>query len=349
MEVVEIGTHKRRRLIEGRNPHYLPTGHLAFARGNALFAVPFDVARLEVTGPAVRLLDNVRTDGNDTHFAVARDGTLAYIPEISRDSRLVWFDRQGNSMPLDKERRLYSHPRISPDGARVVLTVPRESGGSEIWIYDAARRTRARLSPSGGRPIWTADGKHITFNAPSDRSLHSVPADDSSEPQSVLRREDPFSALFPLAWSRDGRVLMFSAPTAATNRDVWMLSVDGAITPFLVTPRDERAAMFSPDGRWVVYAARETGREEQVYIQPYPGPGGRLVISPGGGIEPVWSPTGREIFYRSIDGTRMMSVDVRTEPTLTVGNPRVLFIGRFLTADGSYWSNYDVSRDGQEF
>lgn len=98
-----------------------------------------------------------------------------------------------------------------------------------------------------------------------------------------------------------------------------------------------------PDGRWVVYAARETGREEQVYVQPYPGPGGRVVISPGGGIEPVWSPTGREIFYRSVDGTRMMSVDVRTEPTLTVGDPRFLFPGRFVTSDGSYWSNYDVS------
>ena len=88
--------------------------------------------------------------------------------------------------------------------------------------------------------------------------------------------------------------------------------------------------MFSPDGRWIVYAARETGREEQVYVQPYSGPAGRVVISPGGGLEPVWSPTGREIFYRSTDGTRMISVDVRTEPTLTVGDPRVLFAGRFV-------------------
>src|SRR5688572_1265651 len=182
-----------------------------------------------------------------------------------------------------------------------------------------------------------------------ERSLYSVPADDSGRPQLVVEREDRFSGLFPLAWSRNGRVLMFSAPARATNRDVWMLPSDSAITPFLMTPRDERAAMFSPDGRWVVYAAKETGREEQVYIQPYDGSGGRVLISPDGGIEPVWSPTGREIFYRSSDGTRIMSVEVHTEPTLTLGDPRVLFTGRFISSDGSYWSNYDVSRGGQEF
>jgi Tol biopolymer transport system component len=99
----------------------------------------------------------------------------------------------------------------------------------------------------------------------------------------------------------------------------------------------------------VVYAAKEAGREEEVYVQPSPGPGGRVVISPVGGIEPVWSPTGREIFYRSVDATRMMAVDVRTEPSLVVGTPCLLFAGRFATADGSYWSNYDVSPDGREF
>ena len=128
---------------------------------------------------------------------------------------------------------------------------------------------RTRLSPIGSRPIWTADGQRVTFQM--GGSLYSVPADDSGQPRLVLEREDRFSGLYPLAWSRNGRVLMFSAPARATNRDVWMLPSGSAITPFLVTPRDERAAMFSPDGRWVVYAARETGREEQVYVQPYPG------------------------------------------------------------------------------
>ncbi len=318
-----------------------------FARGAAVFAVPFDLARLEQSGPELRLLDGVRTDGNDTHFAVARDGTLAYLPGLSRNSRLMWIDRHGAQRPLDGERRPYVHPRVSPDGRRVVLAILGDTGAPEIWIYDAARGNRVRLSPSGTRPIWTADGQAITFQM--EGNLYSAPADDSSAPRPLFRRDERFSTLFPLAWSRDGGLLMFSAPVPATNRDVWIRRSDETIVPFLETARDERAATFSPDGRWVVYAARETGREEQVYVQPYPGPGSREVVSPGGGVEPLWSPTGREIFYLSVDGTKMMSVDVRTEPTLTVGEPRELFAGRFRTADGSFWSNYDVSRDGQNF
>jgi hypothetical protein len=165
----------------------------------------------------------------------------------------------------------------------------------------------------------------------------------------ILAPDGDVSALFPLAWSRTGRVFAYSRPAPQTNRDVWTLSPGERPRPFLQTPRDERAAMFSPDGRFVVYAEKEPGRDEQVYVQPYPGPGARVVVSAGGGIEPVWSPTGREIFYRSIDGRRMMAVDVRTEGSFTAGTPRPLFEGPFVVVAGSFWSNYDVGASGKEF
>jgi hypothetical protein len=105
--------------------------------------------------------------------------------------------------------------------------------------------------------------------------------------------------------------------------------------------------MLSPDGRWLLYAALEPGREEEVYVQPYPGPGVRVVVSPGGGREPIWSPLGNEIFYRSIDGRRVMAVDVTTDSALRIGLPRLLFEGQFQT--GSFWSNYDVTPDAKRF
>ena len=44
----------------------------------------------------------------------------------------------------------------------------------------------------------------------------------------------------------------------------------------------------------------------------------------------------------------MMVVDVSTAPTLTVGVPRMLFQGDFLSGS-SPRANYDVTRDGQRF
>ena len=78
------------------------------------------------------------------------------------------------------------------------------------------------------------------------------------------------------------------------------------------------------------------------------GPGDRVVVSRDGGIQPVWSPTGREIFYRSADGRRMMAVDIETTPKVSVGTPHVLFEGPYRLAE-SFWADYDVWPDGNEF
>ena len=143
-------------------------------------------------------------------------------------------------------------------------------------------------------------------------------------------------ATFPLAWSADGRLLAFSNPTNQTSRDIWVLPLGGTPAPFLASPLDERAGMFSPDGRWLVYALKQTGRDEEIYVQAYPGPGGRWLISTGGGMEPVWSPDGKEIFYRALDGSRMLTVSVKTSPTFSASPPKSLFEDRYARQAGVF-------------
>jgi eukaryotic-like serine/threonine-protein kinase len=342
VELVDLATGQRRRVTEGGNPAYIG-GLLVFSRGNAMFAAPFDLRRLEMTGPPIRVLDGVRTDGNDTQSAVSRTGSFVYVASEfgSHDRRLVRVDRHGGTRPFVEDRAAFWHPRISPDGRRVVVQV-----AGEFWVYDVGRGTRTRLRARGSRPIWMPDGRSILFHATG--RLFAAPVDDSAEPHLILAPERGFA--FPLAWSRDGSVLAFSnsIPGTKNSRDVWMLSRAGEANPFLTTSRDERSAMFSPDGGWVVYAAKEVGREEEIYVQPYPGPGERLIVSRGGGIEPVWSPTAREIFYRSVDGRRMLAVDIRLQPDVSIGTPRLLFEGPYPVGS-SYWSDYDVWPDGDEF
>ena len=342
IQIVDLATGERRTLVDGRNPVYLPSGHLVFAREDALLAAPFDLATLDVTGPPERIVEGIRTDGNDTHFALDRAGTLAYVPRgFGGDRRILRVDRQGRRQPFAPHQGPFSHPRISPDARHVVV-----QAAGEFWVYDVVRGTRTRLRVRGGRPIWMPDGRALLFN--SQGRLYTAPLNDSTDPALLLEPERGLA--FPLAWSRDGQVLIYSNPVPGTDgsRDVWMLPAGGKPTPFLTSPRDERSAMFSPDGQWVVYAAKEAGREEEVYVQPYPGPGARVVVSKGGGIEPVWSPTGDEIFYRSVDGRRMIAVDVQHTPVFSVGTPRVLFEGPYPLGT-SFWSDYDVFPDGKEF
>ncbi len=65
---------------DAANGHYLTSGQLVYAQGGVLFAAPFDLARLELTGPANPVLEGVRrTAGGGTQFDVSETGTLVYI------------------------------------------------------------------------------------------------------------------------------------------------------------------------------------------------------------------------------------------------------------------------------
>src|SRR5262245_27360759 len=60
IEVLDLRTGERRVLIEGgSDARYSPSGHLIYARAGTLFAVPFDVDRLEVKGTPVPVLEGV--------------------------------------------------------------------------------------------------------------------------------------------------------------------------------------------------------------------------------------------------------------------------------------------------
>jgi serine/threonine-protein kinase len=215
----------------------------------------------------------------------------------------------------------------------------------DVWVYDLARGTVTRLASEGSNqfPIWTPDGKRLTYRATrgGTRNVYWRMA-DGSEAEERLTTGQGLDA--PGSWSPDGDVLLYV--TSAAGWDILALTLPERRTlPFVQTPFLEGVPQFSPDGRWVAYTSDEFGRQE-IYVRPYPGPGGKWQISTDGGQEPVWNPSGRELFYRS--GNTMMAVDVTTTPVFAAGRPRPLFTGNYVLAPTTF-PNYDVSRDGRRF
>jgi Tol biopolymer transport system component len=328
----------------GHTGRFVPTGHLTYYRAGTLLAVPFDLARLAVTSSTpVAIVEGVpqgeRTGGAE--YSISSSGSLAYIPANRRqfERQLAWVDRNGAVEPLPAPPLNYRNLSLSPDGRLVALTVT--SGTRDIWIYDLERRTLTRLATESGvsNPIWTPDGKRITYRGLKEgrRNLFWKLADGSGSEERLTTSESPQNVV---SWSPDGQWLSFIENTLATSYDIWMLRLDGERRPqpFLQTQFDERNAIFSPDGHWLAYQSAESGRFE-VYIQPFPGPGGKWRVSTEGGSEPRWARNGHELFYR--DGNKMMAVDIKTGPTFAAGKHRILFEGQFLA--------YDVSLDSQRF
>jgi hypothetical protein len=130
--------------------------------------VRFDPARLEVTNSApVTVAEGFKqhTGSTGTEYSSSAAGLLAYIPASVRqfERRLVWVDRKGAIEPLPAPPRNYGSASLSPDGRQVAVYIT--SGRPETWIYDLARGTLTRLTTEGSSyfPIWTPDGKRITY------------------------------------------------------------------------------------------------------------------------------------------------------------------------------------------
>jgi eukaryotic-like serine/threonine-protein kinase len=350
VSAVSLKTRQRRLLVEGREPQYAPSGHLLFARDGALFAAPFDLARLEMTGPAFSVVDGVMVVSpfGIVNYVLSEQGTLAYVPGTPPRYTMAFVDRHGAVTPVAAEARGWEEPRISPDGKRVAVAI--REGDPDVWILDLVRGTLARLTFEAGEdetPLWSPDGLKVTYNASRAGRPLAVfrrAADGTGGEERLFENE---SHLHTGSWSPDGRILAYSQYGPSTAGDIWLLTPGEKEPrrPWLQTSFNERAPRFSPDGRFLAYVSNESGRDE-VYVQPFPGPGGKWQISVAGGSEPVWSRAGGEIFYRT--GDRMMAVRVVTGTTFVAETPRVLFEGNYVpTRRGE--PAYDVMPDGQRF
>jgi serine/threonine-protein kinase len=351
LAVQSVATGERRNLIKGAtHPRYAPSGHLVYAQGATLMAVPFDLQRMQVTGTAVPVVEGVlqSTTSGAAQYSLSATGSLVYIPGgVQADQRkLMWVTRNGAEQPVAAPAHAYVYPRLSPDGRRVGVGITEQE--TQNWLYDLARETMTRLTFEGNNnlsAVWTPDGKRVAFssNKEGPTNIFWQRADGSGGLERLTTSE---YLNFPMSWSPDGQLLAFVEVNPTTGYDIWVLRLsDRKAQPFLQTPFNESVPRFSPDGRWLAYISNESGRWE-IYVQSYPGPGGKWQISTEGGTEPAWNPNGRELFYRS--GEKMMSVDIATQPSFSAGKPRVLFEGRYSPAPGTT-PNYDVSPDGQRF
>jgi Tol biopolymer transport system component len=314
-----------------------------FFRDGALLGAPFDVDRLEMTGPVVRVLENlaVGTTMDAPMAALSNAGSLTYAPSDAGTTRLVWVSRQGVEQPITETPRRYQYPRLAPDGRRTAVAT-----AGDLWIQDIPRATFTRLTSGqtvgNAFPLWTPDGTRVLFRTLT--GMYWIAGNGSGHPQAIA---GAVSGDIPCSVAPDGDTLAFMRQNAQTSRDVYVLSLGGQFRPRPVvnSPAFEGGAQFSPNGRWMAYASDESG-QMQVYVRPFPGPDRRWQVSTQGGTQPLWSRNGKEIFYRV--GNKMMVVDVSAGVDLTLSPPRQLFEQRYVFQNVSF-ANYDVSPDGQRF
>jgi eukaryotic-like serine/threonine-protein kinase len=334
----------------GSSPQYSPSGHLLYAASGTLYAVPFDLDGLELTGAATPVVNGLVTKSSGAaDYTVAGNGSIVYVsgdPVVSTYTVTV---RDGSSAPqaLPLPPGGYVMARFSPDGTQAVADS--RSNDMDLWVWSFAQKLARRLTFSPRQdqyPVWTPDGRHIVYSGVDGTkpAIFRQAADGSGTPERVTLLE---TVVFPTGFTPDGATLLAHTLTTSGAKvaGIFTIAMTGDHTPHLLehTARNPINAQVSPDGRWIAYQTIESGRSE-VIVQPFPNlAGGRWQISTEGGSQPLFSLSGTQLFYRDPE-RRLMSVPLQFSPQFSPGNPTVVMENVFSPGPGR---PYDIAKDGR--
>jgi serine/threonine-protein kinase len=327
------------------NPAYSPSGHVLFQQGADVWALPFSLSSLSVTGEPFRLASNARNASADAA------GTLVMVSGggLGANLQLVWIDRTRRVTPASRQTMASANfPRISPDG-RFAAAVDAVGDAGDIWIIDLERGTDRRLTfePGGDTvPAWTPDGQFIVYQCDS--------AGDEAVSTICARRADGGGARVELlkgvrgapTLSPDGRFLLFTRES-----DLWIVEIGkrGFSVPLEAEPRrliaanrDQRYAEVSPDGRFVAYESSEGGTWK-VFVTRFPSGEGKWQILGGYAAWPRWSPKGDRL-YVADDAQHIVEIEVDLKTTFSAGARIVRIPAGVFPGSG-----FDRAPDGSRF
>jgi serine/threonine-protein kinase len=368
--VLDLKANRARLLIRGASTGvFVPLGggYLVYATQNGgLFAVPFDLDRLDLTGNPVPLGVQIAV-GTDLStvlglFQISKSGTLTTIVggrgATGRTYEMVWVDRSGRQTPVDTAWKFQltalanNHGwALSPDGSRLAIGLS-TSSGDDIWVKPLPKGAPYRVTfdpRQDMRPRWTADSRFISFvtaRQPGGLYLHRA---DGAGADSVL-----FEGVIDEGMvTPDNRWLILrqgSLGAVAGGRNITglRLGTDKAPVPVLATEFDEMAVALSPNGQWLAYQSDEPGRTE-IFVRPFPDvDAGKHQVSSGGGVAPVWSRDGKELFYLGSD-KNMMTARMIPGAAIRFAEPVVMFRvpDALLGVEALYYPPWDVARDGR--
>ena len=355
--VASIESDGRKRVVLSNHNAAYASGHLLFARGDALVAQPFDLGTFELRGDVLPIAEGIApvwSPEPGLAYSVSSNGEVAWEPAASHMVQLTWFNRSGRKLSTLGEPASYWTPALAPGETQLAVAQRDEQTGTrDLWLLDFASGGRRRLTfdPADDvNPTWSPDGSRIAFDSNRTGTYEIYLKLANGAGGDELLKASPNGPNFVEDWSSDGTFLVYNHQPRGPS-DIYLLPLLGKGTPIPVTATriGDDMGQVTRSGRWIAYRSQESGRSE-VYVRGVSLDGtsdpGKWQVSTEGGVEPRWRGDGRELFYMA--GPTLMAVEVKTAGgSFEAGKPTPLFEARLPFAGGR--NRYVVTRDGQRF
>lgn len=361
---LNVGTYDGNRILlyEHTNtmnyPVYSATGHIVFGQPKepkGVFALPFSLERMEVTGSPILLVPGVSS------VSISSTGDMVYTRQgqrWSRRHRLTWFDRQGQM--VEQVGPVWNGAFgliVSPDETMAVISSKGigeqpESDDSDLWLIDLDRETTVRIAREEKIQMpfaWHPDGSRIaygTITPPSSSDVYVRTTDGAGAPTLLIK--DAFSFAPNDDWTT---AVFLSGSWMESTVNIQELSDPSSRREFLAKSDGSRWNQIRPGGGLTAYTVGDRiGDTSDLMLRRFPDGDGRWKVTMDSVKAIRWSHDGEKLYYvaEGLEGEAnlMMEIPITLENgSVTLGTATQLF----PWDDVSESSGFYVSRDDERF
>jgi len=198
---------------------------------------------------------------------------------------------------------------VSPDGHTLAIDLQ-----GSIWILPATGGFATRITDlfnDARQPVWSPDGKWITFFSYQDGSYDIWAIEpDGSHPHQLTW--GPFDDREP-AWSHDGTQLAFSSDRGdplGSHYHIWVLDMrSGQVRQLTEAVSEDAMPTWSPDDKEIAFASMREN-EQLVWAVNVADGTARKVVSTSGRVDaPSWGPGGQLVYHVTASGQSRFEAD----------------------------------------
>ncbi|MCB1420257.1 MAG: Tol-Pal system protein TolB [Notoacmeibacter sp.] len=216
-----------------------------------------------------------------TYMSYAGGRPRVYLLQIETGQREIVGDLPGMTFA----------PRFSPDGQKVIMSLGRDDGNSNIFAMDLRSRSTQRLTDSAAidtSPSYSPDGSQIVFT--SDRAGRAqiyVMGADGSNPKRISFGDGVYST--PV-WSPRGDLVAFTKQSGG-QFSIGVMKPDGSGERLLTSGFLAEGPTWAPNGRYVMFFREQAGSGgPKLYSVDLTGRNEQAIPTPNYASDPAWSP-----------------------------------------------------------